>query len=133
MKKAITILTVCLLAIAGMQTVQAQTKEELERQIENIIRESDKIMQLEMTPCQIAWKERMGDGDEPYFITQLDLRGAAWLGTDHSVKSDKQSVVTYNSYSDRTMQLDEFVYRLSEKDNQMFADKLNALARFCEE
>ena len=132
-KKSLEGIILLLCCFGPIYLASAQTKEKLIEEIESIIRENNKVVEITVEPCLIVWKEQIFDTEEPYYITKLDLREAVWIGKDIEVQSDKESVETYNSSDGHSTQTTSFVHRLKLKSNRKFAQKLNALAKFCKE
>lgn len=137
MKKTITFLSICLLAIAGMQTANAQTKEETiawikEKMQKNIIG----IYDINITPCKISWSQYTLDA---IFEFELNPGAAVWkVDKDgHSVKASAK--VIKRKYHDAAYDSGETDYVGSfgfTNDTTLLsqmADNLNNLSGFCKE
>lgn len=110
MKKTITILTICLLTMAGTQTAQAQTKEKtiawikekLGQHVKSIDEES-----IRVSPCEISWVEAEKEenvylyyGAPPAKYCSFDpSKAGKWRVEENGQISAESAIVKYAAYN----------------------------------
>jgi hypothetical protein len=147
MKKATTLLIVCLLLFAGTQTTHAQTKEEtvawLKENLEKYIHIEDgwHIQDLEVSPCEISWTEQSDKeyqyGHSSFFCSFNPADGGNWSNKGNTLILAETNVVYSKDYSGINGTYVEHglgVFFIKENENGIatqIAEKLNYLATFC--
>lgn len=154
MKKAFTILTVCLLTFASTRNAQAQTKEEtiawIKEKLGQYVKSIDKES-IRVSPCEISWVEAEKEenvylyyGVRPVKYCSFDpSKAVKWRVEENGQHIAAESaIVKYAAYNPLSGEIEEeeftelnfFSIELSK--DELAADMaraLNHLATFCEE
>lgn len=154
MKKTVTILSICLLTIAGVQTANAQTKEEtiawIKEKLGQYVKGIDKES-IRVSPCEISWVEAEKQeniylyyGAPPAEHCSFDpSKAGKWkVGENGQHITAASAIVKYAAYNTLSSEMEKeeftelnfFSIELSKKDlAEDLARALNHLATFCEE
>lgn len=107
MKKAITILSICLLTIAGTQTTQAQTKEETIAWIKEKLEkygggdgkyERKYFTNVQVSPCSVSWRGKNSDSEYSDMSFNPSTVRSWSIDIDKTVLIPDSDAITYRSY-----------------------------------
>lgn len=133
-KKAITILTICLLTLAGTQTAQAQTKEETIAWIKEKLEKygayypKDFFTDVKVSPCKVSWTKVHSDGSSGSYSFNPSMAKTWKVDDDGGIYADA-SIIRNDKYNTWT-----FYIKPGESDiHERMIKALLHLATFCDE